>query len=233
MTANSIDKGYEPHEVEKRWYAYWEEKGLFEAKEQGAAPAYSIVIPPPNVTGVLHMGHALNITLQDILCRYRRSRGDNVLWMPGTDHAGIATQNVVEKKLAQEGRTRHELGREAFIASVWEWRSEYGSAIINQLKRLGASCDWKRERFTMDEGLSRAVKKVFVQLYEDGLIYRGNYIINWCPRCNTALAELEVDHEEREGQLYHILYPFEEGGGRTRRCNNPPRDHAGGYCCGH
>ncbi|MDJ0809996.1 MAG: valine--tRNA ligase [Desulfobacterales bacterium] len=208
MGSNLLAKGYEPHDVEKKWYRYWEEEGLFDALEENQAQPYAIVIPPPNVTGVLHMGHALNVTLQDILCRYRRSRGDNVLWMPGTDHAGIATQNVVERKLAEQKTDRHALGREKFIEAVWDWRAEYGSAIINQLKRLGASCDWQRERFTMDEGLSRAVRKVFVQLYEEGLIYRGDYIINWCHRCHTALADLEVEHEEIDGHLYHIRYPF-------------------------
>ncbi len=213
MKDRTLEKSYEPHAVEKRWYAYWEAEGLFEAKEDSEAPPYSIVIPPPNVTGVLHMGHALNNTLQDILCRYRRLRGDNVLWMPGTDHAGIATQNVVEKKLAQENLDRHRLGREKFIEAVWKWKEKYGSAIINQLKRLGASCDWKRERFTMDEGLSRAVRKVFVDLYHQGLIYRGDYIINWCPRCHTALADLEVEHEVHEGHLYYVRYPAETGDG--------------------
>jgi valyl-tRNA synthetase len=213
MGLNQFDTGYEPHEVEKRWYEFWEKENLFAAEEQSTRPSYSIVIPPPNVTGVLHMGHALNNTMQDILCRYRRLRGDNVLWMPGTDHAGIATQNVVEKKLAEEGTDRHQLGREKFIEAVWQWREKYGSAIINQLKRLGASCDWGRERFTMDEGLSKAVRKVFVQLYEEGLIYRGNYIINWCHRCHTALADLEVEHEEIDGHLYHIRYPFPDGSG--------------------
>ncbi len=213
MSSNLLDKGYEPHDVEKRWYDFWEKEQLFAASEESTQKSYSIVIPPPNVTGVLHMGHALNVTMQDILCRYRKLRGDNVLWMPGTDHAGIATQNVVEKKLASEGMDRHQLGREKFIEAVWEWRKEYGSAIINQLKRLGASCDWNRERFTMDEGLSRAVRKVFVQLYNEGLIYRGNYIINWCPRCHTALADLEVEHEEHEGYLYHIRYPFADSKG--------------------
>ncbi len=208
MRSSALNKGYEPHEVEKKWYPYWESEGLFRAAEENQARPYAIVIPPPNVTGVLHMGHALNITLQDILCRYRRLRGDNVLWMPGTDHAGIATQNVVERKLAEENTDRHALGREKFIEAVWDWRAEYGSAIINQLKRLGASCDWERERFTMDEGLSQAVRKVFVQLYEDGLIYRGDYIINWCHRCHTALADLEVEHEDIDGHLYHIRYPF-------------------------
>jgi valyl-tRNA synthetase len=213
MSSNLLEKSYAPHEVEQRWYQYWEEQDLFAAEEKSPQKGYSIVIPPPNVTGVLHMGHALNITLQDVLCRYRRLRGDNVLWMPGTDHAGIATQNVVEKKLASEGTDRHALGREKFIEAVWEWRKKYGGEIINQLKRLGASCDWKRERFTMDEGLSRAVRKVFVELYHEGLIYRDNYIINWCHRCHTALADLEVEHEERDGHLYHIRYPFVKGEG--------------------
>jgi len=209
----AFDKAYQPRQVEQRWYAFWEDQGLFAASADGAGPGYSIVIPPPNVTGVLHMGHALNNTLQDILCRWRRLKGDNVLWMPGTDHAGIATQNVVEKKLAAEGIGRHDLGREKFIERVWQWRAEYGSAIINQLKRLGASCDWGRERFTMDEGLSLAVRKVFVQLHEEGLIYRGDYIINWCHRCHTALADLEVEHHEHDGNLYHIRYPLADGGG--------------------
>jgi valyl-tRNA synthetase len=208
MGTELLDKGYAPAAVERRWYEYWEKEKLFAAADESGKPSYSIVIPPPNVTGVLHMGHALNNTMQDILCRYRRLRGDNVLWMPGTDHAGIATQNVVEKKLSADGSDRHQLGREKFIAAVWEWREEYGSAIINQLKRLGASCDWDRERFTMDEGLSRAVRKVFVQLYKEGLIYRGHYIINWCHRCHTALSDLEVEHEDKDGHLYHIRYPF-------------------------
>jgi valyl-tRNA synthetase len=213
MSSDMLEKGYEPRDVERRWYELWENEQLFAAEDSSEKPGYSIVIPPPNVTGVLHMGHALNNTLQDILCRYRRLRGDNVLWMPGTDHAGIATQNVVEKKLAAEGRDRHQLGREKFIEAVWEWREQYGSAIINQLKHLGASCDWERERFTMDEGLSRAVRKVFVQLHQEGLIYRGNYIINWCHRCHTALSDLEVEHEEIDGHLYHIQYPFPDGSG--------------------
>jgi valyl-tRNA synthetase len=213
MSSNLLAKGYEPSDVEKRWSRYWEEKKMFAAKEQSNQKSYSIVIPPPNVTGVLHMGHALNITLQDILCRYRRLLGDNVLWMPGTDHAGIATQNVVERQLAEENISRHELGREKFIERVWQWREQYGNKIINQLKRLGASCDWDRERFTMDEGLSRAVRTVFVKLYEEGLIYRGSYIINWCPRCHTALADLEVEHEDHQGHLYHIRYPFINGNG--------------------
>jgi len=207
MSTNVLDKGYDPHKVEKKWYEFWEKNHLFKADEKSLKQGFSIVIPPPNVTGVLHMGHALNVTLQDILCRYKRMCGENVLWIPGTDHAGIATQNVVEKKLAAEGLDRHKLGRKKFIDAVWEWKKEYGSAIINQLKRLGASCDWSRQRFTMDEGLSLAVRKVFVTLYNDNLIYRDNYIINWCPRCSTALSDLEVEHEEVDGHIYNIRYP--------------------------
>ncbi len=203
-----MDKVYDPHPVEEKWYKYWLDSQLFRASEKNGRPAYSMVIPPPNVTGTLHMGHALNNTLQDIMARLRRMQGYNVLWMPGTDHAGIATQNVVERKLAEEGLDRHTLGREKFIERVWEWKEKYGNLITRQLKRLGASCDWSRERFTMDEGLSRAVREVFIRLYEDGLIYRGDYIINWCPRCHTALADLEVEHEEIQGHLYHILYKF-------------------------
>jgi len=205
-----LDKSYEPHAVEKKWSEYWKKNKQFAAKDSSDQQSYSIVIPPPNVTGVLHMGHALNITLQDIMCRYHRMKGENVLWMPGTDHAGIATQNVVEKQLVKEGKDRYQLGRQAFIDRVWEWRTEYGSAIINQLKSLGASCDWDRERFTMDDGLSKAVRKVFVELFDAGLIYQGDYITNWCPRCQTALADLEVEHEDLDGHLYHIRYPFQD-----------------------
>jgi valyl-tRNA synthetase len=213
MASLKLDKSYEPAPVERRWYEYWEREGLFHADPASDKPPYSIVIPPPNVTGQLHMGHALNNTMQDILCRYKRMTGYEVLWMPGMDHAGIATQNVVERSLASEGKTRHDLGREKFIERVWEWREEYGGKIINQLKRLGASCDWQRERFTMDEGLSTAVKEVFVRLYQDGLIYRGDYIINWCPRCHTALSDLESEHEEVTGGLYYIRYPFKSANG--------------------
>jgi valyl-tRNA synthetase len=204
-----LAKGYEPSEVEGKWYGVWENSGFFHADEHSSKPPYSIVIPPPNVTGVLHMGHALNNTLQDILARWKRMSGFEVLWQPGTDHAGIATQNVVEKQLAIEGRDRHELGRERFVERVWRWRAESGGQIINQLKRLGASCDWGRERFTMDEGLSAAVREVFVTLYEEGLIYRDNRLINWCPRCHTALSDLEVEHEERKGHLWHLRYPVQ------------------------
>ena len=205
-----LAKGYEPTEVERKWYEAWEKNGFFRADEHSAKPSYSIVIPPPNVTGVLHMGHALNNTLQDILARWMRMRGSEVLWQPGTDHAGIATQNVVEKQLAAENRDRHDLGREGFVERVWQWREESGGQIINQLKRLGASCDWQRERFTMDEGLSRAVREVFVTLYEEGLIYRDNRLINWCPRCHTALSDLEVEHEDQKGHLWHLRYPVKD-----------------------
>jgi valyl-tRNA synthetase len=176
-------------------------------------PSFSIVIPPPNVTGVLHVGHALKNTLQDVLVRYKRMQGYNTLWLPGTDHAGIATQNVVERQLASENTSRHDIGRQKFVERVWQWKEESGGQIINQLKRLGCSCDWDRERFTMDEGLSRAVREVFTRLYHEGLIYRGDYIINWCPRCHTALADLEVEHEPTDGKLYHIRYPFTQGDG--------------------
>jgi valyl-tRNA synthetase len=214
MNTQTMAKGYEPKNVEEKWYTYWEEKGLFKALPVSDKPPFCIVIPPPNVTGTLHMGHALNNTMQDILCRYKRMKGYNVLWQPGTDHAGIATQNVVEKDLAAKGSDRHSVGRNKFVELVWEWRKKYGGLILNQLKRLGCSCDWSRERFTMDEGLSQAVKTVFVRLYEDGLIYRGDYIINWCPRCHTALADLEVEHREMDSDLYYIRYSFESGQGR-------------------
>jgi valyl-tRNA synthetase len=209
MSERELAKGYEPHDVEKRWYSSWEGNGYFRAAANSPREPYSIVIPPPNVTGALHMGHALNNTLQDILCRWKRMSGCNVLWMPGTDHAGIATQNVVERQLAAEGKDRHTLGREAFIERVWRWKGDSGGQIIGQLKRLGASCDWERERFTMDEGLSRAVREVFVRLYGEGLIYRDNRLINWCPRCHTALSDIEVEHEEKAGHLWHLRYPVE------------------------
>jgi valyl-tRNA synthetase len=208
MGSDSLDKGYEPSGIEEKWYRFWLDNGFFKAEETSDKKAFSIVIPPPNVTGVLHMGHALNNVIQDIMCRYRRLLGYNVLWMPGTDHAGIATQNVVERDLAAKGKTRDQLGRDDFIKEVWKWKEKSGGAIINQLKRLGASCDWDRERFTMDEGLSDAVRKVFVRLYKEGLIYEGQYIINWCPRCKTALADLEVEYEEHDSYLYYIRYPF-------------------------
>ncbi len=210
-----LEKSYQFAAVEEKWLSRWQQSGCFAATMEPGRPAFSIVIPPPNVTGVLHVGHALNNTLQDILTRYHRMCGDNTLWVPGTDHAGIATQNVVERQLAEEGKGRDDLGREAFIARVWEWRREKGGRIINQLQKLGASCDWQRERFTMDEGLSQAVREVFVRLYREGLIYKGDYIVNWCPRCHTALSDDEVEHEEQQGKLYHIRYPFADGSGEV------------------
>jgi len=208
-------QGYDPRGVEQRWYQSWEAGGLFHADPARPGSAYSIVIPPPNVTGSLHMGHALNNTLQDVLIRWHRMRGDNTLWMPGMDHAGIATQNVVERHLRKEGQRREDLGREAFVERVWQWKAASGGHIIRQLKTLGASCDWARERFTMDAGLSEAVKEVFCQLYEAGLIYRGNYITNWCPRCQTALSDLEVEYRERNGHLWYVRYPLVDGTGEV------------------
>ncbi len=222
-----LPKAYEFQSVEERWGREWMEKGLSTADPSAGPPAFSMVIPPPNVTGVLHIGHALNNTLQDILVRYKRMDGFNTLWVPGTDHAGIATQNVVERQLAQEGLTRHDVGREAFIERVWKWKAQSGGRIIEQLKRLGCSCDWTRERFTMDDGLSRAVREVFVRLYEEGLIYKGDYIINWCPRCHTALADIEVDHEPRDGRLWYIRYPLEDGSGHLTVATTRPETMLG------
>jgi valyl-tRNA synthetase len=203
-----MEKQYNPSLVEDKWYDRWVKAGVFHANERSQKPAYSVVIPPPNVTGILHMGHALNCSIQDILIRLKRMSGFEALWMPGTDHAGIATQNVVEKKIAKEQRkTRHDFGRETFVQEVWKWKEHSHAIITGQLKKIGSSCDWDRERFTMDEGLSRAVRKVFVQLYNEGLIYRGKYIINWCPRCRTALSDEEAEHKDVQGKLYHFKYP--------------------------
>lgn len=207
---HELPKTYDPHEFEKRIYENWEKKGCFDAEIDPDKTPFTIVIPPPNVTGQLHMGHAFDNTLQDILIRYKRMQGYAALWMPGTDHAGIATQIKVEEMLrTQENLTRYDLGRDAFIERVWDWKAQYGARIINQLKRLGASCDWRRERFTMDEGLSRAVREVFVTLYEKGLIYKGHRIINWCPHCRTALSDAEVEYADQAGHLWHIKYPIE------------------------
>ena len=210
---SELNKSYNPEGVEEKWYEYWIANKFFSAVPGYDAEAFSIVIPPPNVTGTLHMGHALNTTLQDILIRWKRMSGANALWVPGMDHAGIATQNVVERQIASEGIDRHWLGRDAFIERIWRWKAEYGGKIIHQLKRLGASCDWSRERFTLDKGLSNAVIEVFVSLYEQGLIYRDNRLINWCPRCRTALSDIEVEHEEVEGKLTYIRYPLTDGSG--------------------
>jgi valyl-tRNA synthetase len=210
MTTPQLDKTYDPKAVEARWYQTWNERGYFRASPSHPGQPYCIVIPPPNVTGSLHVGHALNHSLQDILIRWRRMQGRNTLWLPGTDHAGIATQNVVEKQLMAEGLSRESLGRERFIERVWQWKATSGNTIVSQQKQLGESCDWDRLRFTMDEGLSKAVLEVFVRLYEDGLIYRGERLINWCPRCLTALSDIEVEHEDVKGKLYSIDYPLEQ-----------------------
>jgi valyl-tRNA synthetase len=208
MTTPQLDKTYDPKAVEARWTQVWNQQGYFRASPTHPGQPYCIVIPPPNVTGSLHVGHALNHSLQDILIRWQRMQGRNVLWLPGTDHAGIATQNVVEKQLMAEGSSRESLGRERFIERVWQWKTTFGNTIVSQQKQLGESCDWDRLRFTMDEGLSKAVLEVFVRLYEDGLIYRGERLINWCPRCLTALSDIEVEHEDVKGKLYHIRYPL-------------------------
>ncbi len=214
---DNLPKGYEPADVEARWGKHWEENKTFSPDPQdvldGKKEPYSIVIPPPNVTGALHMGHALNLTLQDILCRFMRQQGKSVLWVPGTDHAGIATQNVVERQLKKEGKKRDDLGRDAFIDRVWDWKKEYGDRILNQIRRMGASVDWTSERFTLDEGCSRAVREVFTRLFHEGLIYKGNYIVNWCNRCHTALADDEVEHAPKKGKLYRIKYPLADGSG--------------------
>ncbi|MBZ4650555.1 valine--tRNA ligase [Thermosipho sp. (in: thermotogales)] len=208
---NEIGTRYDPANIETKWYKFWLEKGYFTPKKDG--PKYSIVIPPPNITGKIHMGHALNITLQDILVRFKRMNGFKTLWVPGEDHAGIATQTAVEKAIEKEGKKREELGREKFLEIVWDWANTYRNTIKNQIMAIGASVDWTRERFTLDEGLSKAVKKVFVSLYKKGLIYKGKYIVNWCPRCKTVLSDEEVEYEEHDGKLYYIKYPFADGNG--------------------
>ena len=210
-----LPKHYDPKAIEEKWYGWWLEHKSFHSDASRGGEPYCIVIPPPNVTGILHMGHALNNTIQDVLTRWQRMCGRNTVWVPGTDHAGIATQNVVERALKKEGKGRYDLGREKFVQRVWEWRKEYGGTIIRQLKRLGASCDWDRERFTMDEGLSDAVTEVFIRLYNKGLICRGKYIINWCPRCQTALSDEESEHKDSAGKLYHLRYPVTGVPGRT------------------
>jgi len=208
-----INKIYDPKNIERKWYQYWNDNGYFSAKIDKNKKPYTILIPPPNVTGILHMGHVLNNTLQDVSIRYKRMTGVPTLWIPGVDHAGIATQNVVEKELAKEGNSRHDIGREALVDKIWKWKSEKGGRIIEQLKQLGCSCDWSRQRFTMDEVLSKSVKEVFIRLYEKNLIYKGKRIINWCPRCVTALANDEVDHKDEPGKLWNIRYPYKDGCG--------------------
>ena len=209
-----LESRYDPSGIEPALYRRWLDRGAFHVEASDATDPYVIAIPPPNVTAALHMGHGLNNTIQDVLIRFERMRGRDAMWIPGTDHAGIATQNVVERQLKNDGLTRQDLGREAFVERVWEWVDTYGNKIIEQLKTIGCSCDWDRTRFTLDPGLSEAVREVFVQLYEKGLIYRGNYIINWCPRCHTALSNEEAEHQEVEGRLWHIRYPLADEPGR-------------------
>ena len=224
---SNISKTYEPQQFEKEIYAAWERDKNFHTTAEAEGAPYCIVIPPPNVTGQLHMGHALDETLQDILIRYHRMKGDNTLWMPGTDHAGIATQAKVEESLRAEGTNRYELGREKFLERVWQWKEKFGNRISYQLRTLGSSCDWERERFTMDKGCSAAVRKVFVQLYNEGLIYRGTRIINWCPKCNTALSDIEVEHETEQGHLWHLRYPFKDGSGYVEVATTRPETMLG------
>ncbi|HZN93658.1 MAG TPA: valine--tRNA ligase, partial [Myxococcales bacterium] len=208
MSETELAKGYEPLEVERRWYPVWMEQGYFQAKATSPKQPYSIILPPPNITGSLHLGHALTASIEDVLIRWKRMSGFNCLWLPGMDHAGIATQMVVEKEIkASEGKSRHDLGREEFLKRVWQWKEKYGARIGEQHRVLGASLDWSRERFTMDEGSSVAVREVFVRLYAEGLLYRAQKLINWCPSCRTALSDLEVEHEERKGSLWHVRYP--------------------------
>ncbi|MBU4418863.1 MAG: valine--tRNA ligase [Candidatus Omnitrophica bacterium] len=221
--AQELSKQYNPQDTESKWYKVWEQNNLFSAKPSPDKLPYCIVIPPPNVTGILHMGHALNNTIQDILIRYKKMRGFAALWMPGVDHAGIATQNVVEKALAKEGLKRQDLGREKFLEKVWEWKQLYGSTIINQLKKLGCACDWERARFTMDQEYSLAVTEVFVRLYEKKLIYQGHYIINWCPRCQTALSDEEAARAELQGSLYYLKYPFKILGDSPQKTGTVPK----------
>ena len=223
-----MPKAYEPASVEKKWRPAWEDKKCFHGNPQADKQPYSIVIPPPNVTGILTMGHVLNNTLQDILIRRKKMQGCEVCWFPGTDHAGIATESKVERYLRENENTgRDELGREEFIRRVWQWKEEYGGTIIRQLKTLGASCDWQRERFTMDEGLSKAVVKVFVELYKKGYIYKGSRMINWCPVSRTALSDEEVIYKEVHGYFYHFKYPLSDGSGYLEIATTRPETMLG------
>ena len=243
MEKIELEKAYDPKTFEDRIYAEWESKGYFKPASDEKSPVhenfkcacaegkktntYSVVIPPPNVTGVLHMGHGLNNTLQDIVVRYHRMKGDNTLWVTGTDHAGIATQNVVERQLKKEGKTRYDLGREKLVERTWEVTHEHHDIIIKQQKKLGNSTDWDRERFTYDEGLSKAVRDVFVSLYERGLMYKGQRLVNWCPRCGTALADDEVDHEDTQGAMYHLYYEYADGSGKIEVATTRPETFFG------
>src|SRR5881296_3926033 len=222
-----LAKSFEPRSIEQKWYSFWESRGLFKPSMKGGAPPFCIQLPPPNVTGTLHMGHAFQQTLMDVLTRYHRMRGFNTLWQLGTDHAGIATQIVVENQLRAEGLSRRELGREKFVERVWAWKEESGSTITRQMRRLGTSGDWSRERFTMDEGLSAAVLETFVRLYDDGLIYRGKRLVNWDPVLGTAVSDLEVENEEETGKLWEIRYPLADGSGHVSVATTRPETMLG------
>lgn len=207
-----LEKVYAPQEIEKRIYKDWEASGLFAPKENPGKKPFTIVMPPPNITGQLHMGHALDCTLQDILVRFHRMQGEPTLWLPGTDHAAIATEVKIVEDMAKEGLTKASLGREGFLKRAWDWKEKYGTRIVEQQRSMGVSCDWSRSRFTMDEGCSCAVRETFCRLYEKGLIYRGNRLVNWCPKCQSAISDAEVVHEEQAGSFWHILYPVKETG---------------------
>ncbi|HIO90135.1 MAG TPA: valine--tRNA ligase, partial [Campylobacterales bacterium] len=221
---------YNPQDIEDRYYKIWEERGYFEvdgnSKIQEDGKNFSIMMPPPNVTGVLHIGHALTFTIQDIMTRYKRMDGYKTLWQPGLDHAGIATQNVVEKQLLAKGTTKEEIGREEFLKKVWEWKEHSGDAITHQMRKLGVSPAWSRQRFTMDEGLKNAVKKIFIKLYDDGLIVRDNYMVNWCTH-DGALSDVEVEHHDVDGKFYHIKYPLSDGSGEVILATTRPETYFG------
>ena len=222
-----LNKTFDPADVEARWYPVWEAAGAFAADPDSNLAPYTIMMPPPNVTGSLHMGHALTFTLQDVLVRYQRMRGRDVLWQPGTDHAGIATEIVVENQIIEQGGAKRDLGRERFIERVWQWKEESGGTITRQLRRLGASPDWRRERFTMDPGLAAAVRRVFVALYREGLVYRDKRLVNWDPEMHTVISDLEVESRETKGFLWHLRYPVEEAARPVHhRCNDAPGDDA-------
>ena len=218
----NLEKTYDPSQFEDRIYKYWVQKGCFRAEVDSKKKPYTIVIPPPNITGQLHMGHALDETLQDILIRYKRMSGFSALWLPGTDHAALATEVKIVEAMRKEGITKEEIGRDAFMERAWKWKEQYGGRIVEQLKKLGSSCDWSRERFTMDEGCSQAVKDVFVRYYEKGLIYRGERLINWCPCCKTSLSDAEVNYEDQAGHFWHLRYPFKDGSGYLELATTRP-----------
>ena len=210
--SKELEKQYNPSSFEDKIYKFWVDNGYFHADEKSDKPTYTIVIPPPNITGQLHMGHALDNTLQDILIRFHRMNGYNTLWLPGTDHASIATEAKIVEAMRKEGITKEQIGREKFLERAWAWKEQYGGRIIEQLKKMGSSCDWDRERFTLDEGCSNAVRTVFSQLYDNGLIYRGNRMVNWCPHCNTSISDAEVEYESTDSYFWHLLYTVKETG---------------------